>query len=143
MAQTKGTLTGIITDKEVNNAPLPFANVFVKETKNAISSNENGKYSIELNPESYIIRFSTVGYEGFEKSAIIKAGEVTTLNCSLGAGNYTLNDVVIKATASREKETAILLDQKNAVVIKKSVAQHYKVSKLLNGEYNKINNVLR
>jgi hypothetical protein len=32
-AQTKGTLTGIIRDKDANNASLPFANVFSKETK--------------------------------------------------------------------------------------------------------------
>ena len=41
---------------------------------------------------------------------------VTNLGCSLGSGNYTLKDVVVKSTVSREKETAILLDQKNAVV---------------------------
>jgi outer membrane receptor protein involved in Fe transport len=121
MAQTKGTLTGIIIDKDANNTPLPFANVFVKETKNAVSSDENGKYLIELNPGNYIIQFSSIGYEGFEKPVIIKAGEITKLNCSLGSGNYTLKDVVVKSTDSREKETAILLDQKNAVVIKQSI----------------------
>jgi outer membrane receptor protein involved in Fe transport len=120
-AQTKGTLTGIIRDKDANNASLPFANVFSKETKNSVTSNENGKYLLELPPGTYTIQFSSVGYEGFEKSVVIKAGEVTTLNCSLGSGNYTLKDVVVKSTASREKETAILLDQKNAVVIKQSI----------------------
>ncbi|WP_310559888.1 outer membrane beta-barrel protein [Flavobacterium sp.] len=121
IAQTKGTLTGIITDKESNNAPLPFANVFVKETRNSTTSNEIGKYLIELNPGTYVIQFSSVGYESFEKTVTINAGEITTLNCTLGSGNYTLKDVVVKATASREKETAILLDQKNAVVIKQSI----------------------
>ncbi|HAT76453.1 MAG TPA: TonB-dependent receptor [Flavobacterium sp.] len=121
MAQTKGTLTGVITDKEANNAPLPFANVFVKETKNSVATNETGKYSLELLPGKYTIQFSSVGYEGFEKSVEIKAGAVTTLNGSLGSGNYTLKDVVVKSTANREKETAILLDQKNAVEIKQSI----------------------
>jgi outer membrane receptor protein involved in Fe transport len=121
LAQTKGSLRGIISDKESNNAPLPFANVLVKETKNAVSSDENGKYSIELNPGNYSIQFSSVGYEGIEKTVTIKAGEITTLNCSIGSGNYTLKDVVVKASSSREKETAILLDQKNAVVFKQSI----------------------
>lgn len=121
IAQTKGTLTGIITDKEANNATLPFANVYVKETKNSTSSDETGKYTIQLNPGNYTISFSSIGYESFEKTVTIKAGEVTNLGCSLGSGNYTLKDVVVKSTVSREKETAILLDQKNAVVIKQSI----------------------
>lgn len=121
IAQTKGTLTGNIKDKEVNNAPLPFANIYVKETKNSTSSDETGKYSIQLNPGNYTISFSSIGYEGIEKTVTIKAGEVTNLDCTLGSGNYTLKDVVIKSTVSREKETAILLDQKNAVVIKQSI----------------------
>jgi outer membrane receptor protein involved in Fe transport len=121
MAQTKGTLTGIIVDKDANNTPLPFANVLAKETRSATTSNEIGKYLIELNPGIYVIQFSSVGYESFEKTVTIKSGEITALNCSLGSGNYTLKDVVVKATASREKETAILLDQKNAVVIKQSI----------------------
>ena len=121
IAQTKGTLTGNITDKEVNNAPMPFANIFVKETKASTSSNEVGKYLIELLPGNYLIQFSSVGYESFEKLVTIKPGEITTLNCSLGSGNYTLKDVVIKSAVNREKETAILLDQKNAVVFKQSI----------------------
>lgn len=115
IAQTKGTLTGIVTDKGANNAPLPFANVFVKETKNSVTSNENGKYSLELDPGSYTIQFSSIGYEGFEKSVVIKAGEITTLNCSIGSGNYTLKDVVVKApTRKKNTEAAILFEIKEA-----------------------------
>jgi TonB-dependent receptor len=121
IAQTKGTLTGAVSDKNVNNTPLPFANIFIKEAKISLSSDENGKFSAQLNPGTYLVQFSSVGYEGFEKSITIKSGEVTVLNCSLGSGNYTLKDVVVKSTANREKETAILLDQKNAVVFKQSI----------------------
>ena len=35
MAQTKGTLTGNITDKDVKNGPLAFATVFEKKQKTA------------------------------------------------------------------------------------------------------------
>lgn len=120
-AQTKGTLTGTVSDKDVNNSPLPFANIFIKEAKIAVSSDENGKFSALVNPGTYLVQFSSVGYEGIEKSITIKAGEITVLNCFLGSGNYTLKDVVVKSTANRDKETAILLDQKNAVVIKQSI----------------------
>lgn len=114
MAQTKGTLTGIITDKEANNSPLPFANVYVKETKNSVASNETGTYLLELNPGTYTILFSSVGYEDFEKSVVIKAGEVTKLNSSLGSGNYTLKDVVVKTNRKKNTETAIMVEIKEA-----------------------------
>ena len=60
-AQIKGTLTGLIIDKDVNNGALAFATVLVKETKNSISSDENGKYSIDLKPGNYTIEFSFIG----------------------------------------------------------------------------------
>jgi len=113
-AQTKGTLTGNITDKDAKNGPLAFTNVFVKETKNSILSDENGKYAIELNPGNYTIQFSSVGYEPFEKTVTITAGEVTTLNCSMGSGNYTLQDVVIKTTRKKNTEAAIMFEIKEA-----------------------------
>lgn len=92
-AQVKGTLTGIISDKDLDNDSLAFATVIVKETKNSILSDENGKYSIDLNPGNYTIEFSFVGYESFEKTVTIKKGEVTTINGYISSGNYTLKDV--------------------------------------------------
>jgi hypothetical protein len=91
-AQTKGTLTGSIIDKDSNNGALAFATVLVKETKNSIVSDENGNYSISLNPGNYTIEFSFVGYESFEKTVTIKTGLVTTIDGHLGSGNYTLKD---------------------------------------------------
>jgi hypothetical protein len=112
MAQTKGTLTGIITDKDSNNDPLAFATVLVKETKSSISSDENGKYSIYLNPGNYTIEFSFVGYESFEKTVTIKKGEVTTINGYIGAGNYTLKDVVAEAVTRKNTDSEIIAEVK-------------------------------
>ena len=121
-SQSKGTLTGAITDKEASNAALPFANVAIKGTSIAVTTNETGNYSISLNPGNYVVQFSFIGYENVEKSVTIKAGETATLNCSLGSGNYTLKDVVVKSAGkNREKESALLLEQKKAVEIKQSI----------------------
>jgi hypothetical protein len=121
-SQSKGTLTGAITDKEASNAALPFANVAIKGTSIAVTTNETGNYSISLNPGNYVVQFSFIGYENIEKSVTVKAGETSTLNCSLGSGNYTLKDVVVKSAGkNREKESALLLEQKKAVEIKQSI----------------------
>ncbi len=111
-AQIKGTLTGIIVDKDVNNGTLAFATVLVKETKNSISSDENGKYSINLNPGNYTIEFSFIGYESFEKTVTIKKGEVTTINGYIGSGNYTLKDVVAETVPKKNTDSEIIAEVK-------------------------------
>ena len=113
-AQNKGTLTGIITDKEANNAPLAFVNVLVKDSKTTITADETGKYTLALYPGNYVIQFSFIGYENIEKSVNILAGEATTLNVSLGSGKYTLKDVVIKSIKKRNTEAAIMSEIKEA-----------------------------
>lgn len=121
LAQNKGTISGVLTDKETNNEALPFANVLIKGTNISTNTEIDGKYSLNVNPGNYIIIFSFVGYESVEKPVTVKANETTTVSLSLSSGGYTLKDVVVKSTANKEKETALLLDQKNAVVIKQSI----------------------
>ncbi|MEO6175541.1 MAG: TonB-dependent receptor [Flavobacterium circumlabens] len=121
IAQNKGTISGVLTDKESNNQALPFANVLIKGTNISANTDIDGKYTLSINPGSYTIIFSFVGYESVEKPVTVKANETITVDQVLSSGGYTLKDVVVKNTSSREKETALLLDQKNAVVIKQSI----------------------
>lgn len=120
-AQTKGTITGTLTDKDLNNEPLPFANVVIKGTTVGVTTDETGKYTIMIEPGSYTIQFSFLGYESIEEKVEVKAGETLTVNKALGSGSYQLKDVVIQNTGGREKETALLAEQKKAVEIKQSI----------------------
>jgi hypothetical protein len=120
-SQNKGIITGTLTDKDLNNEPLPFANVLVKGTNIGVTTNEAGKYSITIEPGSYTLQFSFIGYENIEEKIVIKAGETIIINKALGSGSYQLKDVVIQNTVSRAKESTLLLDQKNAVEIKQSI----------------------
>lgn len=120
-SQNKGTISGVLLDKDSNNQPLPFANVLIKGTKTGENTDIDGKYTIIIAPGNYTIQFSFLGYESTEVPVTVVANETVTLNNSLGSGSYKLKDVVIKSSGGREKETALLLDQKNAVVIKQSI----------------------
>lgn len=120
-AQNKGTITGTLTDKDLNNETLPFANVVIKGTTIGVTTDETGKYTINVDAGSYTIQFSFLGYETIEEKVEVKAGETVTLDKALGSGSYQLKDVVIQNTVSREKETALLLEQKKAVEIKQSI----------------------
>lgn len=120
-SQTKGTITGTLTDKDVNNESLPFANVILKGTTIGVTTDETGKYTISAEAGTYTIQFSFLGYESIEEKIEVKAGKTVTLNKALGSGSYQLKDVVIQNNVSREKETALLMEQKKAVEIKQSI----------------------
>ena len=120
-SQNKGTITGVLLDKDSNNQSLPFANVLIKGTKIGANTDIEGKYTITIAPGTYTIQFSFLGYESVEVPVTVVANETVTLNNSIGSGSYKLKDVVIKSNGGREKETALLLEQKNATVIKQSI----------------------
>lgn len=120
-AQGKGTITGTLTDKDLNNESLPFANVVIKGTTKGVTTDEAGKYSLSIEAGTYTVQFSFLGYETIEEKVEVKAGETVTINKALGSGNYQLQDVVIQNTVNREKESTLLLDQKKAIEIKQSI----------------------
>ena len=120
-AQNKGTISGVITDKDANNETLPFANVNVKGTKINTTTDIEGKYSINLAPGSYVVQYTFVGYEPKEVPVKVTEGAKLIINQGLSSGAFALSDVVVKATVNRQKETALLLEQKNAVEIKQAI----------------------
>lgn len=116
-----GTVSGVITDKEYNNEPLPFANVLIKGTTIGTSTDDNGKYSLSVKSGSYILEIGYLGYETKEIPFTIKAGEKKIINYTLAASGVQLADVVITHTVSKESETALLQEQQKAVEIKQSI----------------------
>ncbi|NRT14129.1 hypothetical protein HNP99_000454 [Flavobacterium sp. 28A] len=121
-AQNKGTIAGVLTDKDSNNETLPFANVLLKGTPINTTTDIDGKYSLKAPAGNYVIQFSFIGYETIEAAVTVKSDETITMSKALGSSSYKLDDVVIKAApTNRQKETALLLDQKNAVEIKQSI----------------------
>ena len=112
--QSKGTIKGIITDKEANNAPLPFANATIKGTSINTTTNENGEYILKIEPGVYKIEFSFIGYENVEVPVTVKDGAIVEVNISLGSGGYQLKDVVIQNVRRKNTESALVLEMKEA-----------------------------
>lgn len=109
----EGKITGTVQDGELNDI-LPFANVIVKGTDKGTTSDFDGKYSIELEPGTYTLEFSYVGYQTVEISeVVVKPDDVTTVNVTLNASSNTLDEVTITTTARRNTEQSVLNLQKN------------------------------
>jgi TonB-dependent receptor len=112
--QSKGTIKGIITDKEANNAPLPFANATIKGTSINTTTNEKGEYILKIEPGVYKVEFSFIGYENVEVPVTVKDGAIVEVNISLGSGGYQLKDVVIQNVRRKNTESALVLEMKEA-----------------------------
>ncbi|AWA28968.1 TonB-dependent receptor [Flavobacterium magnum] len=120
-AQNKGTVSGTITDKDMNNETLPFASVTLKGTSIGSSTDMDGKYTLTAPEGSYTMLISFVGYESQEVAVTVKANENVVVDRALGSGSVKLEDVVVTQNINREKEAVLLLEQKNATVIKQSI----------------------
>lgn len=120
-SQNNAKVVGLISDADVNNEPMPFVNVMVKGTTNGKSTDMDGKFELNVTPGNHILVISFVGYETVEVPFVTQANETTTINKAIASGSVKLNDIIIKSRGSRAKETALLMEQKNAIEMKQSI----------------------
>jgi outer membrane receptor protein involved in Fe transport len=122
IAQGKGTLKGLLTDKETNNESLPFANVFIKGTTTGATTDFDGNYSFKVPAGTHIVSFSFLGYKTIEKTFTITADEILVLNQLMSAEEGVgLDEIIIKSSTSKESASALLLEQEKATVIIESI----------------------
>lgn len=123
-----GILAGNVLDGEYNNEPMAFANILVKGTTTGTTSDFDGKYQLDLDPGTYTVIFSFVGYETKEISdVVIKAGQTTDLDVTLSSNS--LDEVVITTSVKRNTESsALALQKKSATLLDAMSAQTIKAS---------------
>jgi TonB-linked SusC/RagA family outer membrane protein len=97
-AQNK-TITGKVTDAE--GKPVAGASVQVKGTKQGVSANDAGIYSINVPASATTLIISGVGLA----SQDVKIGSNNVLNVSMVASNKDLDEVVVVAYGTAKKST--------------------------------------
>lgn len=109
------TISGIVMDGEFNE-PLPFANILVKGTTKGATSDIDGKFQIKIEPGTYTLAFSFVGYSSKEISNVeVNAGKDTFIEVTLSPASNQLEAVVIKTTARQNSEASVLNLQKKSI----------------------------
>lgn len=101
LAQTgAGTLKGVIKDSKTGEA-IPFANVVVELGGIQVGtgqSNFNGEYQIKpINPGSYVVKSSYVGYKPVKTTGVI-----------ISAGKITVVDVKMESSVVEMKEFEVV-----------------------------------
>ncbi|WP_299763996.1 TonB-dependent receptor [uncultured Dokdonia sp.] len=111
VAQT-GSVSGTVNDGQFNDI-LPFANIIVQGTQKGTTSDFEGKYTLELEPGTYIIEYSFVGYQTQAISeVVIKANETTIVNVTLSS--ESLDEVIVTTTIRKNTEQSVLNVQRKS-----------------------------
>lgn len=94
LAQT-GSVTGTVTDGETGES-LPGVNVVIVGTTQGSSTDIEGRYEIQaVEPGTYAVQASFVGYETQERAdVVVEAGEATEVDFVLSPG-IALQEVVV------------------------------------------------
>ena len=118
-AQDKVQISGKVLDGEMANEPLLGATIIIKDTTTGTQTDFDGNYTLNIAPGTYTLEYSYVGYNTSTESITIIAGQNIHLNKTLTANS--LDQIVIIAETNKEKESALLLEQKKAVAIKQQI----------------------
>jgi iron complex outermembrane receptor protein len=104
-SQTTGTVSGKITNNQTNEA-LAGATVTIKGSSISEITNNEGYFNLQkVITGKIILVISYVGYETYELTADVTAGNKTTVNAALYLDTKVGNEIVISASKRPEKIT--------------------------------------
>ncbi|MEC4112661.1 TonB-dependent receptor [Myroides pelagicus] len=106
---------------DMTQEPLAFATVSLKDNTIGTNTDINGKYELDLKPGTHTLVFQYLGYTTAEKTITVAEGKPTTFNMGLAEESIELEGVVVQATRSKTRESALLLDQQKAAEIKQHI----------------------
>lgn len=107
-AQSKCTITGQVLDK--NEQPVANLNVTLLGTSNVTTTKSDGKFTFtDINPGTYSIQVSSIGYESQVQLVSVKTGETTDISFEIYEAVAELENVVVtgKRTSYIEPLSAI------------------------------------
>lgn len=100
-AQDRASVNGYITDRQTGETLLT-ANIAILEINRGTSSNNSGYYSLpNLEPGTYTIAASYIGYRRYEQEITLEPGENLRLNIELIPEGVELEELVV--TSEREE----------------------------------------
>lgn len=134
-AQNTFVVQGTVVDAS-DQSPLPGVNVFVKNSSQAVLTNNNGRFTIRITrKERTILAFSMLGYE-------TKNVEVTTdavLNISLAASSEMINEVVVTALGINRDSKSLGYARQNVAVESMTQVRSSNLTNMLAGKVAGVN----
>lgn len=125
----KATISGVVTSE---GEPVPFANILLSENKRGTTAGPDGKYTITVDPGTYTLVVSSVGFDSQKESVTLAADQNLTKNVALKKG--TQLDMFVKTEGKYEKKVEELtvsleiikpniIENKNATSVDQALQQ--------------------
>lgn len=112
-----GTVAGKVVD-EVTGETLIGVAVMVKGTGKGVSTDIDGTYKLQLAPGTYALQVSYISYQTkVLEGIVVKPNEVVDLDIVMKSSSTDLGEIVISTNVNKETSTALVLEQKNSVVL--------------------------
>lgn len=115
-AQENGTIKGTVTSS--HGKPMPYANVGILHSSKGATTDERGAFRIgNLEPDTYTLQISAVGYENERREVMLPPGETIEISIQLKETSLQLDEVVVTGTMNevsvRESPVKVqLIDRK-------------------------------
>lgn len=108
-AQSHGSISGTITDTEMNGAPLMFANIELKGTHVSVQTNLNGNFEMgEIVPGNYILAIGFPGYETLEIPVEVEKNKIVEVRRELSAKSIDVGALLQAERVSKTKIPALI-----------------------------------
>lgn len=109
-AQNQGTVKGRITDLDLNNEPMLYANVQVKNTSWKTETNFHGNFEIKnIAPGDYTLVISYLGYDTVEVPIVVENNSVTEVYNGMETKKLSIADMSTENNAESGEETYSML----------------------------------
>ena len=106
LAQQKGEVTGVIRDAETNET-LIGVSVYVEQLQIGTTTDEKGRYELDLPIGEHTLRVSYVGYNTLHQKVSIVGNKQVTLNMKLQPGAEKLQEVQVTSERKDRNVTAL------------------------------------
>lgn len=107
LAQQKGQVTGVVKDAETNET-LVGVSIYEERLQVGTSTDERGRYSLDLPVGEHRLRISYIGYSTLEKTVTVGTSP-TTLNLKLQPESERLSEVEVTSERRDRNVTAMAM----------------------------------
>lgn len=99
----QANVAGRVTDADTGE-PLPGANVVIEGEQIGAATEADGRYTLEVDPGTYTVRASFVGYQESAVEVTVEAGETVRQDFSLTPDYTGLEEVVVTGLAQQQSQ---------------------------------------
>lgn len=87
-------ISGHVTDDR--HQPLAFSSILIKGTPKGIAANENGSFTLSMEPGTYTLVCKHVGYQPVEKKIVVEKNDLE-INFQLAPQQYSLKNIIVSS----------------------------------------------